>query len=66
MQFFSFAGFVNKMRETMVSGVYEKEKFTREHAKAFLIDWALCMITTLVVCFTFSVTAFSASLVLEC
>ena len=35
---FSSAGFVNKMRETMVSGVYEKENLTREHAKAFLSE----------------------------
>ena len=48
---FSSPGFVNKMRGTIVSGVYEKEKFTREHARALLIDWALCVIATVVVCF---------------
>ena len=60
---FSSPGFVNKMRGTIVSGVYEKEKFTREHARALLIDWALCMIATVVVCFIFSVIVFSVSLV---
>jgi hypothetical protein len=44
---FTSAGFVNKMRETVITAVYEKERIGREHQKAIFIDWLLCMCAVL-------------------
>lgn len=51
---FSSARFVNEMRETVVSGRYEREKITPEHGRAILLDWLLCVAATIAVCLIFA------------
>lgn len=61
---FSSARFVNEMRETVVSGFYERERVEPEHRLAILLDWLLCIAATIAVCAIFAgiVIAVSAGL----
>jgi len=51
---FSSAEFVNKMRETVVTGLYDGHHISSPHRKAMLVDWVLCMLAVEAVCFMFS------------
>jgi hypothetical protein len=48
------AEFVNKMRETVISGMRDNNKITPDHRRAILIDWSLSMIAVIGVCIIFS------------
>ena len=62
---FMSAGFVNKIRETVITGYYEGKEITREHRLAMIIDWTLCMMATITVALTFAGLLISASIVLD-
>jgi hypothetical protein len=61
---FYSAGFVNKMRETVISGLYEGERITKEHRRAILIDWTLCIAATIAVCMIFAGIVLAISIAL--
>jgi hypothetical protein len=52
---FSSARFVNEMRETVISGLYDRKSITAEHQQAIGVDWKLCVAATVAVCLIFSV-----------
>ena len=50
----SSAKFVNRMRETVISGLYEGVGITVAHQRALRLDWLLCIGATVGVCIIFA------------
>ncbi|MEA3041607.1 MAG: hypothetical protein QOC65_1096 [Sphingomonadales bacterium] len=50
---FSSARFVNEMRETVISGKYDRDAIAPDHGDAILADWKLCIRATIGVCLIF-------------
>jgi hypothetical protein len=61
---FSSAAFVNKMRETVITGAYEGQTLTRTHQRAIFIDWVLCMLAVVTVCLIFAGVVLAVALTL--
>lgn len=55
---FASAAFVNKMRETVVSGCDGAVRLSLDHRRAIFVDWCLCMVATIVVCCLFAAILF--------
>jgi hypothetical protein len=47
------AKFVNEMRETVISGFYNKEPISASHRDQMLFDWGLSMAATIGICVIF-------------
>ncbi|HEX8364719.1 MAG TPA: hypothetical protein VF603_05480 [Allosphingosinicella sp.] len=50
---FSSARVVNEMRETVISGRYDREPIAPDHSDCILSDWELCILATIGVCLIF-------------
>ena len=50
---FASARFVNKMRETVISGFHDGKAITVGHRETIRLDWRLCMLATVAVCMIF-------------
>jgi hypothetical protein len=50
---FYSAGFVNRMREMVISGIDGNARLSTRHRKAVFIDWILCMAATILVSLLF-------------
>jgi hypothetical protein len=55
------AKFVNEMRETVILGLYSKEKIKAKHREQIRLDWTLSMAATIGICIVFSGLLFAAA-----
>ena len=62
---FTSAEMVNKMRETVISGIYCGDPITPDHRDAIFTDWKLCIAATILVCLLFTIIVAAVSTALS-